>query len=419
MQLVEEGKIELDAPVRRYMSWFRVGEGPASAEITVRQLLHQTSGISTYAGLAGVTLTDTSSEALERRVRLLGRSRLDRPVGESYAYSNANYDVLGLIVQVVSGQSYEEYVKRHIFAPLSMEESFVSQDEALRYGLATGHRWWFGVPLPARLPYNRGDIPAGFIIASAEDMTHYLIAQLDGGHYGEASVLSPTGMAELHRPAAQSRPGRYYGMGWGIGEENGTPVVDHEGGTGHFESAMFLAPKQGIGVVVLINVFGMIDAFSSAAGITARRIGLGVLSLASGRRAPEKPGPGVSKVYLVVDAAVLLLTVLMILTLVRLPRWRRRLEARAARGRSGLAGRVALIVGFHFGWPVLLLFGLPARAEFPVWQVMGIFQPDLTYWLAAVALVTLLKGMIEIGLVGYIAWNTGQAPTGSLRSRYA
>lgn len=94
----------------------------------------------------------------------------------TFGYSNANYDALGLIVQAVSGQSYEDYVRHHIFAPLEMQQSFVSQDEAMRHGMAQGHRWWFGIPVPVTLPYHRAELPAGFIISGAEDMAHFVIA---------------------------------------------------------------------------------------------------------------------------------------------------------------------------------------------------------------------------------------------------
>lgn len=131
MQLVEAGKVELDAPVQRYLPWFRVADPQASAQITIRHLLNQTSGISQYATMATMTWFDQDDLALERHVRFLENVELNRQVGQSYEYSNANYGVLGLIVQAVSGLSYEEYIRQSIFTPLDMQNSFVSQDEAI------------------------------------------------------------------------------------------------------------------------------------------------------------------------------------------------------------------------------------------------------------------------------------------------
>ncbi len=141
---------------------------------------------------------------LEQFVRSLGTVVLDRPVGSRYKYCNANYNVLGLIVQTVSGQSYATYVQQHIFAPLQMHHSFASEPEARRDGLAQGYRWLFGVPTPFD-HYEAAAVPAGFLVSSAEDMTHYLVAQMNGGRFGSATVLSSAGIATLHAPAVGFR----------------------------------------------------------------------------------------------------------------------------------------------------------------------------------------------------------------------
>src|SRR6266498_4141696 len=110
MQLVEAGKIELDAPVQRYLPWFRVADPVASARITVRHLLYHTSGIPS-SGYA--CATDRVTMSLEQYVRSLATLSLDRPVGSRPDYCSTNYDVLGLIVQTVSGQPYGTYMQQH------------------------------------------------------------------------------------------------------------------------------------------------------------------------------------------------------------------------------------------------------------------------------------------------------------------
>src|SRR5687767_287883 len=142
MQLVEAGKIELDAPVQRYLPWFRVaveaGSAPEeSSAITVRHLLYHTSGIPQSAGNDNFYNGDSSDTALEANVRQLAKVALNRPVGTTYQYANLNYDALGLIVQTVSGQTYEAYIQENVFAPLEMDESFTSQAEAQTQDLAT------------------------------------------------------------------------------------------------------------------------------------------------------------------------------------------------------------------------------------------------------------------------------------------
>src|SRR5216684_1056487 len=205
MQLVETGKVELDAPVQHYISWFRVANPAACSQITIRHLLTHTSGISKYVGRE--LLAGKGNQTMEQQVRHLATVALTKPVGTTFKYSNTNYLILGLVIQMVSGQPYEFYIQQHIFAPLQMQHSFTSEKEAQQDGMATGYRWWFGFPIPAHVSYLADALPAAFLISSAEDMAGYLIAYLNEGRYGEASVLSAAGIAELHRPQVEIAPG--------------------------------------------------------------------------------------------------------------------------------------------------------------------------------------------------------------------
>src|SRR3989442_429015 len=154
MQLVESGKVKLDAPVQRYLPWFRVADPLASARITLRHLLYHTSGLP-----ASACSTDQVTMTLEQFVRSLGTVVLDQPVGSRYEYCSANYDVLGLIVQTVSGQSYATYVQQHIFAPLQMHDSFASEQEARRDGLAHGVPGRFREAAPHSFPNSEPVTP--------------------------------------------------------------------------------------------------------------------------------------------------------------------------------------------------------------------------------------------------------------------
>jgi CubicO group peptidase (beta-lactamase class C family) len=142
MQLVEAGKIQLDAPIVRSIPWFRVADPAASVRITVRQFLNQTSGLSTDIGRS--FFFGSATEMLEQAARDLRTAALVSPVGTSFNYSNANYMILGLLVQTVAQQPYEVYIQQHIFQPLDMQHSYTSQEQARRAGMATGYRYWFG-----------------------------------------------------------------------------------------------------------------------------------------------------------------------------------------------------------------------------------------------------------------------------------
>src|SRR3990172_2052880 len=239
MQLVEAGKIDLDAPVQRYLPWFELANKEASAKITVRNLLNQASGISTKDG----NRFWASQQGLEETVRGLDTIQLTQPVGSTFQYSNINFMIAGLIVEKVSGQSYAEYVTEHIFEPLDMRHSYASHAPALADGLAAGHQYMFGYAFRDERAMPPSSLPAGALIASAEDMSHYLIAQLNDGRYGDTSVLSPQGIAELHTPAIPFGQG-YYAMGWAAGTMDGTALVNHNGDTGRFHAYIMLMPEQ-------------------------------------------------------------------------------------------------------------------------------------------------------------------------------
>jgi CubicO group peptidase (beta-lactamase class C family) len=269
MQLVEAGRVELDAPVQRYLPWFRVADAKASADMTVRHLLNQTSGLPLSAGEVILADGDESRGAAERQARSLATLTMARPPGAAYEYSNVNYQLLGLIIEAASGESYEAYVQSHILTPLGMNHTYTSPLQARDDELATGHQYWFGFPFPApHMPWPRGALAAGLLIASAEDLAHYGIAMLNDGRYKEARLLSAGGIETLQRGAATTgltglspigrvlakdvRPGQY-GMGWMIDELGGNRIVWHGGTLPHFGAFMALLPERKQGIILLFN----------------------------------------------------------------------------------------------------------------------------------------------------------------------
>lgn len=403
MQLVEAGGVELDAPVQRYLPWFRVADSAASATITVRQMLHQTSGLPQPP--TSQAITDQGAGALEQAVRALATVEPIGPPGTTFAYSNGNYDTLGMIVQAVSGESYEQYVREHIFAPLDMRNSYVSQDEAIRHGMASGYRWWFGIPVPSTLPYDRADLPSGYIITSAEDMAHFVIAQMNGGRYRDAAVLSPGGIALTHViPTATP-----YGMGWQAEEVDGRTLINHDGGTPNFQTSLFFDPNERVGVFLAANVCGALDVLSSPPGIdlrdgsTLRAMAASVLNLATHRPLPDQ-GIGHAKLYLAYDLVLVALTAALVVSLARSRTRHRRLEERIPRH---LTARTVTTAVLHFAVPALVLI---LALEFPGWKlVVALYQPDLAYWLETVALALYFKGLYELAFIRRLRAETHDA----------
>ncbi len=128
-----------------------------------------------------------------------------------------------------------------------MRKRHCSEQEAWRDGLAQGYRWLFGVPVPFDY-YNLPDVPAGYLISSAEDLTHYLIAQMNGGRFGSATVLSSAGIATMHAPAVALPKGGthtgYYGMGWISGPIGGVPAIWHDGDNVSFHTLLFTGMRS-------------------------------------------------------------------------------------------------------------------------------------------------------------------------------
>lgn len=258
MQLVEAGKIELDASVQRYLPWFRVADPQASAQMTVRHLLNQTSGLPTSSGEISLADFDNRPDATRRQACALSSIALTRPVGSAFEYSNANYNLLGLIIEAVNGATYADYLQRRIFAPLDMNHTYTSRDLAQQNGLAMGHQYWFTIPVAVpHMPIPQGSLPGGMLISSAEDMAHYLIALLNGGRYKNGQILSSTGVAELQRGVGEVRAMGHvlgqYGMGWFIAEISQSKLVWHGGTLPDFAAYMALLPEQKKGVILLFN----------------------------------------------------------------------------------------------------------------------------------------------------------------------
>ena len=413
LQLVDEHKVDLDAPVQRYIPWFRTADSSASARITVRHLLTMSSGLP--QSYQTQLWTEGDDRALERTVRHLRTAELTGQVGPATGYSNANYETLGLIIQAVSGMSYEEYLQQHVFAPLDMRNSFVSQEAARRRGMASGHRWWLGVPVPATLPYNRGELPAGYVIASAEDMSHYMIAELNDGRFGSASVLSPRGMALRHLALPPPR----YGYGWEFTRSNRRVLIDHDGGTANFQTSLFMDPQAHVGVFVAANAMGLLDALSSPHGSSAldgqttRAMAHTILSMVTNQPLPDQ-GPGHERLTLIVNLVLAILTGALAISLARIPHRYRRLARTGFASPSAFARHVALPLAAIVALPVALLY---AWFGAPAWRVVTMFQPDVGYWLTTVAIVLVLKAVLEVVLASHTLRHPSRHGDAQVRTR--
>jgi CubicO group peptidase (beta-lactamase class C family) len=392
MQLVEAGKVELDAPVQRYLPYFRLADEQAAATLSVRHLLNQTSGLSRATGDEKFPSRISFDWTREQRVRELSDNALTYPVGTKFQYSNVNFAILALIVETVAGQPFENYVQEHIFNPLEMSQSTYYQAEAIPPDSAIGYQHWFGFPVARDVPLPRSSNGLGGLIASAEDMTHFMIAQLNQGRYGNMTVLSPAGIAEMHAPAARDGESEsFYAMGWEVETVDGLTTISHNGDYGGFHADMSLT-SDGWGVVMMTNA-NSLWAVGRPSGIHT-----GVISLLRGQQPAINEGlPTIRVIYWGIISIVALQIVGMLWSLVALRRWYRNSQSdRRPHGWLSVTWHVVLplVINLLLGFAITVI--VPAALEVTVGGLIFV-NPDLGYTMAmsgVVAFVWIIRTVL-------------------------
>lgn len=264
MQLVEADKVKLDDPVSKHLPAFAAS--PAR-EVTLRQLLNHTSGFSTVQGNRLHGNTNAPQLGLIEYAEQLAQVGPARVPGATWEYSNANYQILGAVIERESGQKYPEYIRERIFRPLGMTSSAVPTGRNPA-GMATGHRPWFGT---VRAYDGEGgdaiSAPAGGIVSSAEDMGRYLAMWLNG----EDDIVSAKSKVAMMTPSA--RASSSYGLGWSV--EAAGEAVYHTGLVPGAEALASLRPAERKGVVILVNAnggLGFADIWYLIGGVEARAL---------------------------------------------------------------------------------------------------------------------------------------------------
>ena len=366
LQLAEEGRIDLDAPVQRYLPWFTLADTAFSRDITVRQLMMHSGGIPGRAGEYWLDDPDTSAAAATRHVRRLAGVK---PV-RGFQYSNANYTTLGLVVEAASGMPYAAYMRTRVFDPLEMHHTHTERADAQRDGLSTGYRVMFGVPIATVQPANRGDLAAGYLISSAEDVGHYLAAQLGQGRYAGRPALSPRVVAEMHTPRGNIVPGTDLALGFVIQDIDGVKTLEIAGSVPAFLSRFILLPDSGWGVALLANANGV------AAEGHVQDAAVNVARMVMGRPPVPITFPLIFAVMLAVFLSLPFLQFASaFFSLRRFRRWSvlSRSRPRTVRAR---AMRIALPALGGLALGILLLVGLPMAFQSYL-RIMRLFQPGL------------------------------------------
>ena len=258
MQLVDEGKLDLDAPVRRYVPEFRLADETAAATITIRQLLSHT------GGFEGDIFTDTGrgDDAVQRYLETLAEvGQLFSP-GERFSYNNAAFCVLGRVVEVQREKPFGECLREHLFAPLGLAYASPSPYEAILHRVAVGHLQPTPdvdpqpAPIWALAPSNA---PAGAMLAMrARDLITFARMHSSGGAADDGTaVLSPESVKAMQERQVELPPlglmGTSWGLGWEIYDWPGGTVIGHDGGTIGQAAMLRLVPDRGVAIALVTN----------------------------------------------------------------------------------------------------------------------------------------------------------------------
>ncbi|MEW9624412.1 serine hydrolase domain-containing protein [Rhodanobacter geophilus] len=249
MQLVEQGKLDLDADVNRYLD-FRIPPRDGQP-VTLRELMTHTPGFeetikNLFAGDPRHFLGNAAwvKEWVPERIY---------PPGRVPAYSNYGAALAGYIVQRVSGQPFDDYVGQHILQPLGMQYASFRQPlpAALAPHMARGYAQASAPPKPFELVNAAA---AGALSASGEAMARFMLAQLQGGSYHGAQILAPATLRQMQDYSRAAVPGLHaMALGFYHMDRNGQEILGHGGDTQWFHSELALFPQQGVGVFVSID----------------------------------------------------------------------------------------------------------------------------------------------------------------------
>lgn len=385
-QLVDAGAVCLDAPVDDCLPAYGV---PRS--VTVRDLLNQTSGFGYYQSLA------------------------DARVGESYgefSYANANYDLLGRLVEGVSGLSYGDYLRRNLWAPLGMADACLDGEKLAAAsgdgrggGEAVGHRNWFGLTVADGFVHERGDgawggPASGYVRASINDMASYLRMYLNSG----SGVVSRAGVHRMVFDRVPDASGdTCYGMGWTTYSwGDGELVMSHDGDVENYVARMCVIPGRDLGIVLLA------DANDAVGGNAAFwQMADDVTSLAVGGVAVGV-NPGETCVaHACYDAAYVLAILACAAPVLLARRWAGRMDAADAPER---AVRAAWAVALHVAVPACVAlvpagFGMRLRD-------FADFYPEQALVMAICDVLLAVGGAMKMASLGRARGGQGGAACG-------
>lgn len=248
MQQIEQGKVDMDADVNRYID-FKIPDYQGQP-IRVRDLFSHSEGMSDVGGIIFRSFEETSP--YQQWIKVHIPERMWSP-GTEIAYSNYGAALAGYIVERVSGEPFPDYVEKHIFAPLRMTSTTFREPlpPELAARMASGHKIVDGQLVTTPYEFASSIMPAGSSASTAPDMARFMLAMLGGGALDGKRILKAKSVALLESDLLANVPG-LPGMAHGflVEREAGPRLVGHAGNTADFHSDLVIAPEKGIGFFV-------------------------------------------------------------------------------------------------------------------------------------------------------------------------
>lgn len=315
LAMVEQGLLELDAPVQRYLPAFELADADHAARVTLRQLLNHTSGLpGEVLGLTDVVDPDRRPAAV---LPGLATIQPDHEPGADYQYTSLGYAVVAAVVEEVTDRPYAAVAQSLVLDPIGAR-SVVTTSEEAGHELPRGHRYLYGAPAPFRTGYDPAGVSYGYLGGTLDDLARFAQLNLAGGTVSGREVLSPGAVREAWAPDVWMSDDRdeSYGLGWRSKQlPDGTPIVWHSGAVAGYFTHVILLPEQERAVVLLQNAHGELQALGEY------QAGFGAATLLAGGE-PEEITTGHTYPVIVGTASVIVLMIITtdVLTALRLVR---------------------------------------------------------------------------------------------------
>ncbi len=282
MQLIEEGLLSLDTTVAQALPGLRLGAADLADQVTVTHLLTHTSGID------GDIFTDTGrgDDCVERYVGLLDRVSSAFPPGGGYSYCNSGWVLLGRMIEVLDGRSWDDSLRQRLCGPLELAQTVTLPEEAILHRTAVGHRRGGARVRVWGLPRSVG--PAGLITTAPHDLLTFARLHLDSGLTpGGKRLLGEASVAAMQQPRAAipdfGSPGAAIGLGWRVDRWDGRAIIGHDGDTIGQSAYLRLDPQARVAACLLTN--------SGQSGSLYREVFTEVFGALAGVSMPACPAP--------------------------------------------------------------------------------------------------------------------------------